>query len=481
LFYLLSLLLFALSLFSKTTACTLPAALVLLLWMKRIPLDLKRWLQIVPYVLMGAAMGLLSIWWEQNVHNVKMTSLSLEPLERILVASRALWFYLYKLIWPTDLSFSYTKWEIDTGNPLQYGWLAAIVIVACAVWCWRRVLGRGFIAALVFFAATLIPMLGFFILWTFTYSYVADHYQYVAGIGITTLIAALGYAAAERSPRAMRRGAVFVAAAIVIALGALTWNRCHVYENSETLWTDTIAKSENSWMGHLNLGNIEMRREGFDEASIHFRAALAINPSSINARNNLASVLVAQGRVDEAIDQLRQALQIQPFEPALNHNMAKALKEQGHTDKAIEYFKVVLKAKPTHAHAHGDLASIYQSQRKLTLALFHFREAIRSDPESVDSLFKLAWIMATSEDGTIRNPSEAVNLAQRACELTSFENARVIDTLAVAYASAGRFAEATSTAQRAIRVARSAGQEAVAARIEKHLRLFQAGRPLRSQ
>jgi len=481
LFYILSLALFALSLFSKTTACTLPAALVLVLWMRRIPLGVKRWLQIVPYLSMGAAMGLISIWWEQNVHNVKMTALSLDPLERILVASRALWFYLYKLVWPTDLSFSYTKWEIDGGDPLQYGWLALLAAVAWAVWHWRKALGRGFIAAPVFFAATLVPMLGFFILWTFTYSYVADHYQYVASIGITTLIAALCHGAAQRLGPAAKKGAVLVAAIVVIGLGALTWDRCHVYKDSEALWTDTIAKSENSWMGHLNLGNIRMDREELDEAADHFVAALAINPSSVNARNNLARVLMAQDRVDDAIEQLRVALEKLPFEPALNLNMAKALETKGRTGDAMAHYKKVLKANPTHAGAHESLASIYQSQRKLSLALSHYRAALRADPDAVNALFKLAWILATSDDGAVRNPAEAVNLAQRACTLTAFENARVIDTLAVALAAAGRFGEAVSTARKAITVARSAGQTQVAARIEMHLRLFQARKPLRAQ
>jgi len=480
-FYILSILFFVLSLFSKTTACTIPAALVLILWMKGFRLDLRRWMQIVPFVLLGAAMGFLSIWWEQNVHNVKMTGLALGPVERILVASRAIWFYLYKLVWPTDLSFSYTKWEIDPADPLQYGWLAALGLVLLAGWRWRGALGRGIISGFVFFVATLVPMLGFFILWTFTYTYVADHYQYVAAVGITTIIAALGHDLARRAGPGMNRVALGAAAAILIALGAMTWNRCHAYENSETLWYDTISKSSNSWMGHLNLGNIHHARDELDEASDHFRAALEINPKCISARNNLANILISRDRVDEAIAEYRLALRTMPFEPALNHNLAQALKMQGKTDEAIEHYRRVLKANPSHAQAHQDLAAAYQSQGRLRLAAAHFRAALAADPKATKALFQLAWILATSDDESIRNPAEAISLAERICRLTSFQNARALDTLAVAYASAGRFAEAVSTAQKAIDFARSEGQANVAARIEKHLRLFRAGMPLRTR
>ncbi len=195
--YLLALTAYLLALFAKTTACTLPAALVLVVWLKGQRLTWHRAAQIVPFVPLGLAMGLVSIWWEGNLgtHNQGM-GLSFTFLERVLIAGRALWFYAGKLLWPVNLAFSYPRWEINAGSPAQYLPVAGCGMAAVALWVWRRRLGPGVIAGVLFFVASLAPLLGFISNYTFQYSFVADHYQYAASVG---LIAVFAGAIAARS------------------------------------------------------------------------------------------------------------------------------------------------------------------------------------------------------------------------------------------------------------------------------------------
>jgi protein O-mannosyl-transferase len=130
LLYVLSLICFALSLFSKTTACVLPLILILILWFKQVPFNARRILQLIPYFVLGLAMGLLTIWWEKNHQGVGLIDLGLSVSDKLLIASRAIWFYAGKIFWPLNLAFSYTRWKINTSDPVQYLWLLACLIIA---------------------------------------------------------------------------------------------------------------------------------------------------------------------------------------------------------------------------------------------------------------------------------------------------------------------------------------------------------------
>ena len=543
--YVLSLLLYALALFSKATACTLPAALVLLLWLKSIRVDIKRWLQITPYVLLGSAVGLFTVWYERYRVGTGMLELGINPIERVLIAGRALWFYIGKLVWPVNLAFSYPSWEIDSSDLSQYGWLFACLVVVLAMWKWRDNLGRGPLAAIVFFVATLFPMLGFFSLYTFRYTYVADHYQYVASVGPIALLTAIGYQIANRIGKWGKRVAVVIAAFALVTLGTLTWQQCHIYKDLETLWRDTLKKNPDSWLannnlavllieqgaleeaikhcrqalrinpdyveGHNNLGNALAKDGKLDEAIEHFHQALKIKPDHIGAHNNLGRALAKKGKLDEAVGHYRQALRLNPNRPVVLYNLGEALRLQAKYDEAITCYKESLRLKPDQPGAHRNLAMILFRQGKLDEAIIHYeysiqfkedqpfvlnklgenyflrgeiKEAFRCwnkvlelEPEWVGAINNLAWIKATHPDTDIRNPDEAVQLALRACKLTEYNRADILDTLAVAYAAAGRFAEAIQAAEKAISAAEATNQPQLTEHIQHHLELFERGRP----
>src|SRR5438045_4038708 len=183
-FYCLALIFYVLALSAKATACTLPAALFLILWLQKKPITVRRVIQILPFVVLGIGMGLLAVWWEryhQGTNRGLFTFLS--PIERILLASRAIWFYLSKIFWPSNLTFIYPRWNISPANLIDYIWLVAGIAACVVISFLRRYFGRRVDVAAALFVVTLRQVLGFIMLFTFRYAFVADHYQYLACIG----------------------------------------------------------------------------------------------------------------------------------------------------------------------------------------------------------------------------------------------------------------------------------------------------------
>lgn len=439
-FYVLSLLLYVLALAAKSTACTLPAALLLILWLRQIPVTGRRWLQIVPYVLFGVAAGLLAIWWENHHQGTKFANLGLNPIERVLIAAHALWFYVGKLFWPVNLSFSYPQWKIDSANVLQYGWLVACAAAVLCLWYWRKKIGRGTVAAVVFFAVTLSPVIGFISLYTFVYTYVADHYQYFASIGPIAFAAAIGTRVAARLDKFGKDIAKVIAFAVVLTLGVLTLRQCYAYKDMESLWRDTLNKNPDSWM----------------------------------ACNNLGQIYAVQGKSDDAISYFRRSLEIAPGRAWTHYNLALALKESGRIDESIDQFQKTLRIDPNDTEARCDLGTLLESQGRLTEAMEQFNEALAIAPDYPDALIQAARILATHPDPNARDPNRAVALAQRANELTAHKSANVLRTLAAVYAAKGQFDLAIETTQKALELAVASGHEALAENLRKQLEIYKS-------
>jgi tetratricopeptide (TPR) repeat protein len=180
------------------------------------------------------------------------------------------------------------------------------------LWRWRDKLGRGPTAAIVFFVVTLSPILGFISLYTFIYTYVTDHYQYVASIGPITLIVAASHRLIERFGRWKKGITMFASALVLATLGTLTWHQSHIYKDLETLWRDTIQKNPNSYLAQNNLGIVLGKQDKFDEAISHFRKALSLKPDDPTVYSNLGTALSKQGKLAEAIGHFRKALSLKP-------------------------------------------------------------------------------------------------------------------------------------------------------------------------
>ena len=265
-FYAAALIFQCLALSAKTTACTLPAALLLIVWLAGKPIYPRRLLQVIPFLAAGVAMGMVSVWFERYHQYAVGESFAISPLARVLIASRAVWFYLGKLIWPANLSFSYSHWEIDPGNVLAYGWLAAAIIAAVALRFLRPVAGRGPETAAIFYVAMLSPLLGLIMEYTFRYSFVADHYQYAACIGPLALAAVGIEKFVRRFERLFPAMRPVTCAVVLGVLGTLTWRQCGIYQNAETLWRATLERTPSSLIARNNLSQVLLGKSEFDEA-----------------------------------------------------------------------------------------------------------------------------------------------------------------------------------------------------------------------
>lgn len=383
-FYALALALHALALFSKTTACTLPAALLLVLWLKNEPVDWRRGLQTLPFLLLGFGMGLLSIWWEKHLGNYEShLHLLGGPVDRLLIATHALWFYAGKIFWPVALTFSYPHWNIDAGDWRQYLWLAGCAAVAAALWLWRRPLGRRPAIAAVFFVAALSPMLGFIPLYTFYFSYVADHYQYLACLGLIALAA--GVAAKFFEPKS-RQLQMVLAAILLAGLGTLTWRQCKNYQDLPALWADTLNKNPNSWLAHGNLGRLLAQQGKLEEAETHYTTALALNADQETVHYNYANLLVRAGRLDEAVVQYQQTLQLRPENAEAHNNLGTALNRLHRADEAMAEFEKAIFYQPDYPDAYYNLGNALAAKHELEAAIRAYQRAARLKPDS--ELFK---------------------------------------------------------------------------------------------
>jgi len=478
-YYGLALLFYGLALCGKTTACTLPAALLLILWLQHKPISLTRWLQVVPFVVMGLGMGLVTVCWERYHQGTEGGIFSMSLLERLLIAGRAVWFYFGKLLWPVNLTFSYPRWTINPADPLAYGWLLALAVLAGFIYFARRIWGRGPEVAALFYVATLSPMLGFFMLYTFRYSFVADHYQYVACIGPLALAAAGISTGLSRFDRTSPLLKPAFCGALVLVLGLMTWQRTAAFRDPETLWRDTLAKNPDSWMAYGNLGLALQKQRHYKEAFEHFQQALRLNPDYYEALNDLGTLYAMAGRYNEAVGYYRRANRSRPNSFDTLKNLGSALAATGQFDEAIEDYRQAIQISPNHPEAFVYLGMTLGQAGRDREAVEAYRAALKLNPDLPEALNNLALILATSSDDGLRNGPEAVKLAGRACQLTQLRQPMFLETLAAAYAEAGRFQEAQAAEAAAEQLATAAGLTDQAERDQRLLERFRAGLPLR--
>jgi tetratricopeptide (TPR) repeat protein len=429
---------YLLALFSKTTACTLPATLVLILWFRRAPLTRTRWIQIAPFVALGFAMGLFTMWWERHHQGTGGAEFSLAPMQRLLLASRAAWFYLEKLAWPANLTFSYPRWSISARDPMAYLWPSLLALSCAGIWRLRKGLGRGPETAALFFIATLSPMLGFIMLYTFRYSFVADHYVYAAAIGPLTLLAA-GIANLGKSIGRQRATLGICGGLVVGLLGLATWRQAQAYQTEERLWRDTLRKNPGCFLALDNLGRLLTARGQHEEALKCYQEALRVNPRSVDTLNRVGNSLVSLGRESEAAQSYRQALAINPRNPEAHVNLAVILATSGDAEGAMAHNRMALEANPNHLLAHLNLGVALAAKGQLGQAIDHYREALRINPNHALAHVNLA--LALQNSGL---PVEAGEHLRRAAEIYGRSGAGL--------ASQGRFREAEASLRQALRL-----------------------------
>jgi tetratricopeptide (TPR) repeat protein len=233
-------------------------------------------------------------------------------------------------------------------------------------------------------------MLGFFSLYTFIYTYVADHYQYVASIGIIILVVNTGYIVINRFGR--YAGSISVVSAVLIlwTLGILTWRQCYIYKDQEALWQDTIHKNPDSVMAHINLGTLYGKQGRFDEAIVENNKALQMMPDSTKAYNNLGMIFERKGNLDKAIDYYQHALLIKPENATAQNNLGNALQSKGDFKQAMHHYSEALRIRPNYAEAHYNLGVLLAKRNLLNEAIREYTKALKINPNFVQAKTALA-------------------------------------------------------------------------------------------
>ena len=336
------------ALLSKTVTVTVPAAWLVICWWRGGRIGRRECLGALPMLLLTVPAGLMTIWTEQNHIGAGHLDLGLSSFDRLLVAGRALWFYAGKLFWPGDLVFIYPKWSIDSNLFVQWLYPLGAVMAFAVLWWQRARLGRGPLAAVLLFAGTLSPALGFIDIYPMQFSFVADHFQYLASIPLLACASWLVTTGWHAS-----RGSL-----LVLVLAGMTFVRCGVFHDTGTLWRDTVAKNPRSPLALTSLGN-QLGETGLHElAERRHRQAIDIDPRFPDAWVNLAVELQNQGRGDEAFRVANAAVELAPWLPRARVNLALGLAERERYDEAVRQLEAAVAGDKRFVMAWFQLARI---------------------------------------------------------------------------------------------------------------------------
>jgi tetratricopeptide (TPR) repeat protein len=471
--------LFLLGLMSKTVIATLPAALLVVFWWKRGKVGWKKdVLPLGPYFLAGLVAGLFTAWVERKFIGAQGKAYDFSVIERVLVAGRAFWFYLGKLYWPENLIFIYPRWNIDQTIWWQYLFPASALALLAALWRLSRRY-RGPLAAFLFYAVTLFPALGFFNVYSFRYSFAANHFLYLAGIGPITLAAAGITGLLDRFKNRQPFPKAGFYGVVLLVLGVLSWRQSGMFVDSETLWRTTINRNPDCGMAYNNLGVLLQQRGQLDEALADFQKAVTLQPDSAEAWTSLGRALFQKGQRDKAVVGLRKALEIRPDYVVGHNNLGCAFFEMGMLDEAIIQFQIAVELQPHDETAQANLGNALMKKGRLDEALLYLQKALEIKPHDLAVMNSLAWILATSPQVPLRNGVKAVELAQAANQLAGGKDPIITGTLAAAYAEAGRLSEAVTTARQALQLATAQTNTAAINDLRAQLGLYQAGLPFR--
>jgi tetratricopeptide (TPR) repeat protein len=464
---------FLLALLTKTVTATLPAALLVVFWWRRGRLEFGRDVRpLLPWFACGTAAGALTAWVERTLIGAHGADFTLSFVQRGLLAGRVVWFYLGKLFWPADLVFIYPRWTIDAAAAWQYVFPAAALTLAVGLVWWRRRApgppsraATAALVALLFYVGSLFPALGFVNVYPFIYSYVADHFQYLASIGILALAAAGGTVLTARLPRGPAVAAG-MAAFLLVWLGSLTRRQSEMYRDVFVLYQTTIDRNPTCSMAHNNLAEALANAGRRSEAIPHLQEALRLRPDMAEAENNLGDDLRALGRPQEGIPHLQRAIALRPIYAEAHNNLGIAFVMTGRLTDGVAEFQTALRLKPIYPVAHYNLGLALADSDKAVEAIDEFAAAVRQDPDYADA--ELGWAIGLTVTGRI---PDAIPHYERALKLAP-DSPEAHVTYGRALATAGRLGPAIDQYEQALQLA----PESADAHLNLALALRQAGR-----
>ena len=512
-----SLALFALALLSKSVTCSLPAALILIMLYQRRPMNVKRLLPLAPMFILGLLAAMHTAHIEREHVGAEGIEFALSWVDRLFIASKALLFYPGKIIWPHPLIFIYPRWETGIASLTNY--LAVFAVAGLGIFAiWLYLKGRrGPFLALAFFAGTVFPAIGFFNVYPHIFSFVADHFQYLASIGVIALLIG-GVFSLFPSRGGLITKLILVCLPVLVVL---TFRQGKIYENEEVLWRATIERNPDSWMSYNNLGHILLDANKPEEAETFLRQCLDLKPDHFNAMSNLAEALRRQKRDSEALFAINQAidlgdglvesgrrpsraflakeyhqlglilmaikharqaeraymtsLELEPDRPPVNFSYALLLMERERFEEASKHFRIYLDWNPNDLVALDSMGQIAEDQERYADAKTYYRRAVDAAMTPRDQVMmgsNYIRFISSCPDPTVRRIEEGIAMAESMNRASRGQMPEVLDVLAAAYAQGGRFDDAVKVCERALQIARAAGRYEIATEIESRLERY---------
>jgi tetratricopeptide (TPR) repeat protein len=244
-------------------------------------------------------------------------------------------------------------------------------------------------------------------------------------------------------------------------------------------YTRLLREAPDDPLRHDAVAAIYLEARRLDEAIVHFARSLELNPASAPTQYNLGYALALRGQRDEAMKRFREALRLDPDYAQAHNNLAAMLQLSGRFDEALDHYRHALTLRPDNVEARGNLAQLLSQRGRAAEAVAEFEQVLAAKADDPPALSGLAWIRATAADPSLRNPAQAIQMAERAVAATSRRDLAALDALAAAYAAAGRFESAVDTVRAAVDLAVATGRAEVAAQFRERLALYQKGEAYR--
>lgn len=451
--YILLFMVYALCIMTKPVVATLPMVLLLLDYWPLERFNLERhpaeksvplsWIFIekIPLLVLSAILSIATIAAQKNVG-------AFIPVDAVPLGYRiANMFFSYtkyigKTIWPSRLAAFYpypNATFLTTAATICAPLLVLISVIIIYAGRRRKYAAMGWL----WYIGTLVPMIG---LIQVGEQGIADRYMYIPILGLLVIVAWVVRNFVSNRPRWKAAVSVLAAVALLSAV-IVTQTQVRYWQNSMSLFGNALKVTKNNHVAEKGYG----------------------------------SALFAAGRLDEAIVHLRNALKTHPGYIAAGSELGRVYLKQGKFNEATTCFNELLKRNKNNAELYENIGNAYVQSGKYDLAVRNWAKALDLKPNTTEILNNLAWTLATTGDVSVQDANKAIELAQRACELTGYKNPTFLDTLAAAYAAAGRFDDAVKTAKQALDIAKSGGQEDLINEIQNHIKLYQAGQPYRQK
>jgi protein O-mannosyl-transferase len=520
--YVLSLLFFALGLMAKPMLVTLPFVLVLLDWWplqrvsgiryqtsgsgaqygtrnsEHVRLLFEKW----PFLVLTVLSCLVTFLAQRGaVISVEQLPLGL----RLANAFRSYALYLFKAIWPADLSIIY---PFPSHTPAWQLAGAGVLLGAISWFAWRlRRRCPYLLVGWLWYLGMLVPVIG---LVQVGGQAMADRYTYLPLVGILIAVAFGAHDLAKRFPNGNKLAGIAATVSLMACL-FVTERQLRHWHDSVALFSHAVGVTENNALAHMSLGFALYQEKRLDDAIVELKWALKLRPTPVDAHNILGAVLLGKGRVDEALAQFDIALKLRPDDPSAHNNRAAALFRKGDTAAAIVEYETALRLKPDYVEVENNLGAVLLGKGRVDEALAQFNIALKLDPDDpvahngraaallrksdtaaaiveyetalrlkpdyVEAENNLAWLLATSPEPSLRNGPRALHLARDAARLSDYNETYILDTLAAAFAETGQFAEAIKVAEQATQLATAQTNTALADSVRLRLEGYRAGKP----